>query len=247
MDLLPIIGIGSIFLRSNNLIKYKSMEKIKTTEITVGSGKIRKELGPGNHTVRINSITFDKTPFNDESWNINLHVEGEPLGDDFEGFFKDKDDESKGRYLGQTGRVRGSAFTFKDGMAGTVRVTRDSEVLRWLKNFTDNTGLKTWFENQSDKHNTIEDLMTQMEKDQPFKDQWYETCIGGKTYSQVGKNDGKVYEKYDLNLTPFTAKSSPIKPKGSKDVNLTSYNQDVHIYYKGKPKKTGAKPTEFEL
>ena len=43
-------------------------------------------MSPGNHKVKINSITFDKTPYDSEAYNIMLHVETEPVTGDFEGF-----------------------------------------------------------------------------------------------------------------------------------------------------------------
>ena len=64
---------------------------LNTKDMSVSSGKARPLMGPGNSEVRINEITFDQTPYDSEAFNVNLHVEGRPQGDDFEGFFRGED------------------------------------------------------------------------------------------------------------------------------------------------------------
>ena len=87
-----------------NEVKKKVM--LNTKDMSAGSGRTKPVLDPGNHVVKINSITLDQTPYDSESYNIHLHVETAPVGGDFEGFFRDYNDQSKGRYDGQIGRVR---------------------------------------------------------------------------------------------------------------------------------------------
>ena len=49
--------------------------KLSTKDMTVGSGKARPLMGPGNTIVRINSITIDKTPWDANAFQVNLlHV-----------------------------------------------------------------------------------------------------------------------------------------------------------------------------
>ena len=104
---------------------------LNTKDMSVSSGKTRPLLGPGNNLVKINSITFDQTPYDKEAWNINLHVESSPITGEFEGFFKDKDNESKGRYEGQVGRVRISPFHFKSTVLPSGReINKDQEILK---------------------------------------------------------------------------------------------------------------------
>jgi len=104
---------------------------LNTKDMSVGSGKTRPLMGPGNNQVRINSITFDQTPYDREAYNVNLHMETNPIGGEFEGFFRDKNNESKGRYEGQIGRVRVSPFPFKDTTLPSGReISRDQEILK---------------------------------------------------------------------------------------------------------------------
>ncbi len=88
----------------NSELKTKIM--LNTKDMSAGSGRPKPVMGPGNHTIRINSITFDKTPYDSEAYNIMLHVESMPVEGDFEGFYKDMQDQSQGSNEGQVGRVR---------------------------------------------------------------------------------------------------------------------------------------------
>ena len=162
----------------------KKVSKLSTTDVPdVGTGGIKKVIQPGNVVIRINDITFDKTPFTDESWNLNLHVETEPFTDkDFDGFWIDKKDESKGKYLGQVARVRAGEYAFKDGTIGNTAITRDQEVLKFLKSLTTAIGAPKWFTDQNNKHDTVEELIGQLKKDKPYKDIWLNACLAGKSY-----------------------------------------------------------------
>ena len=220
------------------------MEKLKTTDIPdAGSGGVKKVIEPGEHVIKINSVTFDKTPFKTEdSWNIHLHAETEPMGDDFDGFWVEKGDESKGKYKGQVARVRASEYAFKDGIVGSTSITRDREILKWLKGFTDAIGAQKWLLDQNDKHDTIEGLLEQLDKDKPFKDIWLSATLGGKAYKN--KED---YLNYDLFLPKFTAKNVPIEKKGTVPSKLVPYNPEVHIKH-SKPKvPAGKAASDFEL
>ena len=113
-----------------NEIKNKKV-MLNTKDMSAGSGRTKPVLDPGNHVVKINSITLDQTPYDSEAYNINLHVETAPLGGEFEGFFRDYNDQSQGRYEGQIGRVRISPFPFKDTTLPSGReISRDQEILK---------------------------------------------------------------------------------------------------------------------
>ena len=62
---------------------------LNTKDMQVGTGKARPLIGPGNNVVKINAITLDQTPYDSDAFNLNLHVETEPVSGDFEGFFRD--------------------------------------------------------------------------------------------------------------------------------------------------------------
>ena len=57
---------------------------LNTKDMQVGAGKVRPLMGPGNNVIRINSITFEQTPYDSEAYNVMLHVETQPVTGDFE-------------------------------------------------------------------------------------------------------------------------------------------------------------------
>ena len=62
---------------------------LNTKDMSAGTGKAKPVIGTGNQKIKINSITFDQTPYDMDAYNITLHVESEPMGGDFNGFLKD--------------------------------------------------------------------------------------------------------------------------------------------------------------
>ena len=104
---------------------------LSTKDMSAGSGKARPVIGVGNQKVKINSITFDQTPYDKDAYNVVLHVESEPVGGEFEGFLVDPNDANGPRYKGQVGRIRLSPYPFKDATLPSGReVKRDTEVLK---------------------------------------------------------------------------------------------------------------------
>ena len=87
---------------------------LNTSGMSAGSGKEKPVIGPGNQVVKINSITFDVTPYAADAFNIMLHVESEPMEGEFQGFLLDANDPNSPRYAGQVGRVRFSQYAYKD-------------------------------------------------------------------------------------------------------------------------------------
>jgi len=83
---------------------------LSTTDLGTGSG-MPKTIAPGNHVLKVNSIHLEEFTFIDGAYHLMLNVETPPI-DDFEGFMIDKDDESKGHYAGQIGRVKASQYAF---------------------------------------------------------------------------------------------------------------------------------------
>ena len=222
-------------------------KKLNTTEVPdPGNSGVKKVITPGNVVVKINDVTFDKTPFDDESWNIHIHVETKPMGEDFEGFLISKDDTEGKRYLGQVGRIRASEYTFKDSIikSGTkaTSISRDSEVLKFMKAFCKNIGALDWFIGQSDIHDTMEEFMTQFQKDAPFKNKWYETCLAGKGY-----NNKDNFLNYDLFFPRFTKDKTPIEIVDTEPSALITFNSEIHIKMPKTKKVAAEKDEDFDL
>lgn len=102
-----------------------------TQGMTAGSGKEKPVIGTGNQKVKINSVTFDQTPYDANAYNITLHVESEPMTGEFQGFLVDQNNPNGPRYSGQVGRVRFSPYAYKDTiLPNGNEISRDNEVMK---------------------------------------------------------------------------------------------------------------------
>jgi hypothetical protein len=123
-----------------------------------------------------------------------LHVETEPI-EGFTGFIIDKDDESKGHYAGQIGRVKASQYAYADGETKSgIKIQRDRSIMMFLANLSKSYGITGWFEEQDNKFNTIEEFVKNCSNNAPIKDNVYlDFCVAGKEY------EGKAgYTAYDM-------------------------------------------------
>jgi len=193
---------------------------------------VSKTLSPGQHVCKINKITLDVPTFNKDALNLVLHVESEPIGDDFEGFFIDKDNPEKGRYEGQVGRVKTSEYAYSDGVTKSgIKVSRDNDIVRVIKTICSVTKSLSWLEANDNKHETIHEYVEAFASDAPFKDKFIKLCIGGKEYLNK-----EGYINHDLHLVrtqrgTFNMEAADVHEDHSK---LVKYDPDTHI----KKKKT---------
>ena len=108
----------------------------------------------------------------------------------------DKDDESKGHYEGQIGRVKASQYAFADGETKSgIKIQRDRSILIFLQNLSKTLGFNEWFVGENDKHKTIEDFVSAFNKAGLFQDKYLEFCVAGKEY--LNKSG---YINYDMYL-----------------------------------------------
>jgi hypothetical protein len=156
-------------------------------------GGMAKTIAPGNHTLKINSIVLEDFQFIDGAKHLILNVETEPI-EGFEGFLIDKDDESKGKYKGQIGRVKASQYAFADGQTKSgIKIQRDRSLMMFLANLSKATGIMKWFEEQDNKFNTIEDFVKNFSNNAPLKDKYLDFCVAGKEYENKSG-----YTAYDM-------------------------------------------------
>jgi hypothetical protein len=161
--------------------------------VSDGGSGTPKTIGPGNHTLKINSITLEDFQFIDGAKHLMLHTETEPI-EGFDGFFIDKDDESKGHYLGQIGRVKASQYAYANGETKSgIKIQRDRSLMMFLANLSKSYGITGWFEEQDNKFNTIEDFVKNFSDNAPIKDVYLDFCVAGKEYENKSG-----YTAYDL-------------------------------------------------
>jgi len=209
---------------------------IGTKDVKGGGSSINKTIAPGNHKLKINSILAEDFKFIPGALNLLLNVETEPI-DGFEGFFIDKDDESKGRYAGQIGRVKAGQYAFADGTTKSgIEIDRDNSILVFVKALCTSLDALDWFDAQDEKHDTIEEFIDAFNNDAPYKDKFLDFCIAGKEYENRAG-----YTAYDLHL-----------PKSSRDGYAFSqvesgktllFSESIHIK-KNTPKKVNSFGTD---
>ena len=187
---------------------------LSTKDMSAGSGGTKPVIGTGNHKVKINSITFDQTPYDADAYNITLHIESEPVTGEFNGFLKDMNNPNGPRYEGQVGRVRFSPYPYKDAtLANGNEISRDTEVLKAMVFLAEVVDKRK--ELDAIEANTIEDFM--VKAGQVCSNTGYlNACLGAREWENK-----EGYVNNDLYL-----------PKNSKDgVCLESLDADNSRLY----------------
>jgi hypothetical protein len=193
--------------------------KLNTKDIKTGAGPV-KLLQPGNAVCTLHGVKLQPFQFKPGGLELVLSLEGPDLGPTFEGFFINKDDESKGRHKGQVGQVKAGEWAFADGETKTgIPVRRDDDILKFMKNLCTALGINKWLDDQNDKHDTIESLVMAFNNEKPFAGKAIEYCIGGKEYlNKTG------FMNYDLFLPKFSKTGAPFGT-----TRVITFNPDEHI------------------
>lgn len=201
------------------------MSKLSTKNITVGGDGVSKTLEPGTNLCKINGISLEEFQYKQDAYTVVLHLEGEDLGDGFQGFYIDKDRQELGRHKGKVGNVKGTEWAFADGETKSgIQVSRDMEMLKWLKQFCLSTGCGAWFDAQDEKHDTIESFYTAFNKDKPFSGKFFAFCIAGKEYT-----NRSGYTAYDLFLPKYSKDGVPVEDDNASPSKLIKFKPEEHI------------------
>ena len=201
---------------------------ISTKDIPTGGGKTPKTLQPGNASIKVNSIYLDSVPWDVNEFNVMMDCEGADLGENFEGFFIDKANETLGRHTGQVGRVRSSQWSYVDKeITGGIQILRDVEITKFLKNLAVVTDCVAWLEAEDGKHETIQSLIEKMNEDAPFSDKFLNVCLGGREYENKGG-----YTNYDLFFPKFSKQGVPFEADGANSGRVYTFSDSDHIVRK---------------
>lgn len=220
------------------------MAKLGTKDIKTGGGTL-PTIQPGNVVCKINSLTFEDFKLKEGAINIILNLETHPIAG-FDGLLVDKDKPEGPRFKGQVGRVKASNFAFSDGTTtGGTEIDRDQEILKFMKNLCVALGRLKWLDDQDGKHDTIDQLLNQFEKDKVYRvpvvenkkvvrmdDIYLEYCICAKEYIKG------TFTNFDLFLPKWSKDGSPFGPvmeTGSKVVKYNPENTKHLIKAKIKP------------
>ena len=195
---------------------------LSTTDLTESSGGgMAKTLSPGNHELKINSVRLDEFKFIEGAYHLLMEMETKPI-DGFEGFMIDREDESKGRYAGQIGRIKASQYAFADGETKSgIKIQRDRSILMFLKNLSNALDINDWFAEQDNQHETIEDFVEAFNKTAPYQDKYLHVCLAGKEYE-----NRSGYIAYDCWLAKAENKKYGYT---STPENLLKYDESKHL------------------
>lgn len=196
--------------------------------------KISKTIKPGNIRAKIYDLQI-VNGYNPGSYHLTLFVETEPI-EGFEGFYIDKDDQSKGRYEGQIGRIKFSQWAFEDKtLPSGVQINRDHSIIKAL--LVISKAANKLDEIHALTEETIEDYVKAASKFL-IGDTYYEMCVAGKEY--VDKNG---YTQHDLFFPKLDAKSSFISQDADDVVKFDS-TKHIVVNTKKTPTVTNFEPEE---
>jgi hypothetical protein len=199
--------------------------KLSTKDIKVGGEGVAKTLEPGNQKCKINSVSLEEFKLKPGALNIILHLEGEDLGSDFQGFFINKDKEELGRHAGKVGNVKLTEWAFADGETKSgIAVSRDREMLKALKQLCTNINCTEWLTKNDEKHDTIESFFKAFAKDKPYKDTFYNFCIAGKEYTNKSG-----YLSYDMYIPKYSKDGNGIEVLNAPSSKLLVFKESEHI------------------
>ena len=198
---------------------------LSTSGMSAGSGKEKPVIGPGNHVVKINSITFDVTPYAADAFNIMLHVESEPMEGEFQGFLVDANNANGPRYQGQVGRIRFSQYPYKDAtLPNGNEISRDTEVMKAMIFLSEQINKRT--ELDAIQANTIEDFMAKCN-----------TVLSGPSFMNMcfGTREWENKDGYinnDLYLPKMSKAGIPIEALDVENSRLITYNVNDKNHYR---------------
>tara|TARA_R110000787_G_scaffold124466_2_gene235466 strand:+ start:211 stop:885 length:675 start_codon:yes stop_codon:yes gene_type:complete len=212
---------------------------LNTSGMSAGSGKEKPVIGPGNNVVKINSITFDVTPYAADAFNIMLHVESQPMDGEFQGFLVDANNPNGPRYQGQVGRIRFAPYPYKDAiLPNGSEISRDTEVMKAMIFLSEQLDKRK--ELDAIQANTIEDFMSQCG-----------AVLSGPTYLNMcfGTREWENKEGYvnnDLYLPKLSKAGVPIEALGVENSRLITYNPSDKTHYRALVKKDVLPTSGFE-
>ena len=191
------------------------------------AGSVSKILQPGNHVVTVNTVKLEIPPYNKSAYNIVLGVEGPDMGEGFDGFFINKDNEAAGRHKGQVAYVKMSQYAYADATTKTgISIKRDVEIVKALKNLCRALNCLDWFQAEDMKHETVESLIGKFGEDKPFAGKTLRCCIGGSEYTNK-----QGYTNFDLYFVKpgrgqYAYESGTV---AESNTNVVSFDPETHI------------------
>lgn len=195
---------------------------LNTKNMSVGSGKTKPVISVGNQTVKLNSISLEATPYDKNAFNLVLNVESQPIEGEFEGFLTDPTNPNSPRYKGQVGRVKTSAYAYKDTTLPSGReIKKDDEILKAVVFLSEVLGKRE--ELDSITASTIEQFISSSSKllSGPT---YFNACIGGREWENK-----EGYINHDLFLPRISKDGVPLEALNVEKSRLIMFDKEAHI------------------
>jgi hypothetical protein len=205
------------------------MSTFKSADFKPATGAgIPKLLNPGTHYCRIVDITLDEPPYKKDAYFINLKLEGEDRGDDFQGIDLDKNNPSLGKYRGQVAYVKSGQYPFSTYTFDGKVIERDQQIFRWINNLARQMDVLDKMNAKGVEADTIEEYVMEVRKYLIDPELWGHYTIAGKEYFNEGYSNPnyRLFFPKSIKLThPFSA----IEDEDKNPVNFISFDAAVHI------------------
>jgi hypothetical protein len=195
---------------------------LSTKNIKSENEDSRPVIGAGNHKIKINSITFDQTPYDKDAYKIVLHVETEPIEGTFQGFLIDKNNPSGPRFKGQVGRVRFQQYDYANKtLPSGIEIKRDQSVLKSMVFLAETLDMRD--ELDTIEAQTIFDFMKAC--DQIFSNsKYFNACVCGREWE-----NREGYVNLDLFLAQKYKSELPIESCDAENSKLIKFDSEKHI------------------
>jgi hypothetical protein len=203
---------------------------------------VSKILLPGTHKCRIIDLKLERPPYDRDQYNLIFVLEGEEIGDGFEGVQINRLDPSQGTYKGQIASVRASQFAFKDWEYKGKIIKRDDSIQNFLGSFLKQLGLLDKFQTLNIHCDTIEELISAIKGFICKPDSWYYFTIGGQKYFK----DGSDYPNYSLFL-PKRTEGKYAYALTTEDATFIKFDETLHVYEKKTTENTSNAVSEFSV
>lgn len=191
---------------------------------TGGSGKIAKTLRPGNVTAKILKLSLVPQKSNPENDFLVLHLEGEPQGGDFEGFWYDPNNQALGRAKGQVGRVKFSQYAYKNGVTSTGRKkNKIFDMVADIARLADALGVRAELNAIDGDENNFAKFIEDASKVLNNGKYLY-WCIGGSAYL---KDDGN--KDFTLNLPKWSRDYVAFEPVGTNPSRVAVFDYATFV------------------
>ena len=194
---------------------------------TTGAG-IPKIINPGTHYCRIIDITLDEPPYKKGAYFVNVKLEGEDRGDEFQGIDIDKQNPSLGKFRGQVANVKSGQYPFSTYEYDGKIIERDSQIFRWVNNLARQMNILEKMNAKGVQADTIEDYVMEVRKYLIDPELWGHFTIAGKEYFNEGYSNPNYrlfFPKAVKLIYPFSA----IEDENGEPTTLLKFDIDTHI------------------